>query len=152
MLTQINSRSEPNSKYSPKILKAMETNIKKYGVPFPGQRKSVMEKVRETNLKLYGVEYVTQNVYIFQKAQRSAFKRKKYTFPSGKEVYIQGYEHFALDELLKANIVEDDIITDAVSMPTIKYKLGDTTHSYFPDIFMINLNCQAFFLKPGTLT
>ena len=40
----------------------------------------------------------------------NSYKSKDYTFPSGRIEKIQGYEHFMLNDLLKENISEDDII------------------------------------------
>ena len=60
---------------------------------------------------------------------------KKYKMPSGKFVNYQGYENFALDELIM-EYNEDDIKNNRNKVPLIKYKLKNKEHSYYPDIFI----------------
>lgn len=50
----------------------------------------------------------------------NAYNRKEYTLPSGKQIYLQGYENFMLDYLLSVEkIYEDDIITKRKDVPEI---------------------------------
>lgn len=71
-------------------------------------------------------------------------KNKTYAFPSGKEVYIQGYENYAIDLLLK-KYPEEDIIVERAN---IKNEIGDIMyidkdnkeHIYFPDIYIKSEN------------
>ena len=50
----------------------------------------------------------------------NAYNRKEYTLPSGKQIYLQGYENFMLDYLLSdEKICEDDIITKRKDIPEI---------------------------------
>lgn len=60
--------------------------------------------------------------------------------PSGKLIKIQGYEHFALDILLKTKS-ENDIETYVRNMPKIWY-IGEDgkKHRYYPDIFIKSEN------------
>uniref|UniRef100_A0A6C0K7J9 DUF7487 domain-containing protein n=1 Tax=viral metagenome TaxID=1070528 RepID=A0A6C0K7J9_9ZZZZ len=53
--------------------------------------------------------------------------------PSGEIRHIQGYEHFAMDELVKI-YKEEDIVTKRSG---IKYSYGGEEHYYYPD-FVIN--------------
>ena len=65
---------------------------------------------------------------------------KEYTLPSGNIIKIQGYEHFALNELLK-NINENDIITGCKNVPTIWYNdESGKKHRHFVDIFIPSQN------------
>jgi hypothetical protein len=59
--------------------------------------------------------------------------------PSGEVRKVQGYEHFALDELTKTN-TEDDIITDRKDIPKIGYKINEKQKYYFPDIYIPSEN------------
>ncbi len=59
--------------------------------------------------------------------------------PSGEIRKVQGYEPFALDELLKTNS-ETDILTNRKDVPRITYKIGDKTRYYFPDIYIPSEN------------
>jgi hypothetical protein len=61
---------------------------------------------------------------------------KTYSFPSGNEIKYQGYENYALDELIK-NYVETDIIIGAKNVPTIWYIDSDgKKHRHYVDIFI----------------
>ncbi len=68
--------------------------------------------------------------------KQKRYTLKEYKFPSGKIVYIQGYESFALNELIKI-YNEDDIHIGVLSMPEIWYHGDDGRyHRYFPDIYI----------------
>ena len=90
---------------------------------------------KSTMIDRYGVEYPYQNAEIHEKAMVSALKYKEYTFPSGKVVKIQGYEHLALDELL-TEYTEDEIFVEKHAVPRIPYEMNGTSHYYFPDIYI----------------
>ena len=65
---------------------------------------------------------------------------KTYTFPSGKEIQVQGYEPFALNELIQI-LSEDDIINGCSNVPTIAYADDEgKPHKHFPDIFIPSQN------------
>jgi hypothetical protein len=67
---------------------------------------------------------------------------KDYIMPSNTIRRIQGYEHLALDELIRNNIEEDDIVTNRKEMPIINYYyiLDKKNHRYFPDIWIKSEN------------
>ena len=119
--------------------KIKQTNIKKYGVEFPLQSEEIMIKMKETNMNKYGVEHVMQVSEIFDKQQKSSYKLKDYIFPSGKIIKIQGYEHFALNELIK-NYNEDDIITLKNEVPEIWYIENNIKRRYYTDIYIKSEN------------
>ena len=53
---------------------------------------------------------------------KCAYNKKSYTLPSGDIIYYQGYENFALDNLLNnENLEEEDIITNRKDVPEIWY-------------------------------
>ena len=52
--------------------------------------------------------------------KKSSYSTKDYTFPSGKIIQVQGYEPYALDELLHT-FNEDEIITGSGSVLEIWY-------------------------------
>jgi hypothetical protein len=115
-----------------------KTIMEKYGVDSTSKIKEFYDKMKETNLKKYGVEYPMQNSCISEKSLYNCYKSKEYIFPSQNKIKCQGYEHFALDELIKNNnILEDDIITDRKSVPVIWYNdLDGNKHRHFVDIFI----------------
>lgn len=116
------------------------SNLEKYGFENPLQREEIKEKSRKTCLSKYGVEYPSQNNEVYEKINKSSYYIKEYILPSGNIINIQGYEHFALDEILK-NINENDIITGCKNVPTIWYndELGKK-HKHFVDIFIPSQN------------
>ena len=68
-----------------------------------------------------------------EKAQCNAKMFKEYKMPSGEIRKVQGFEPFALDELLKT-YTEDQIKTDRKDVGRIPYKLDGKQKYYFPDI------------------
>jgi hypothetical protein len=121
--------------------KIKETNLKKWGVEYILQNEVVKQKGIETSLIKYGVKNPIQNPLIAEKAL-NGYKSKKYVFPSGKHIFIQGYEHLALDELInKEYISENDIVTGTKNVPTIWYKTDDgKDHRHYVDIFIPTQN------------
>ena len=69
------------------------------------------------------------------------YTAKEYVMPSGKKVYVQGYEDQALDELLK-KYDESDILVDRKDIRKkigqITYKINEKIHQYIPDIYIIS--------------
>ena len=61
--------------------------------------------------------------------------------PSGKIIQIQGYEHYALNELLfEEDIHEDDIITSRAEVPEVWYYNNGANHKYYTDIYIKSQN------------
>jgi hypothetical protein len=88
------------------------------------------------------VEHHNQNEDVMSKTSKNAYKLKKYIFPSNKIIEIQGYENFALDELIiNEKIDESDIISGCKNVPVIWY--NDETgkkHRHYVDIFIPSQN------------
>jgi len=122
--------------------KTKKTNMEKYGVEYNLQREEIKEKIKETNMEKYGVEYTSQSKEIFEKINKNSYYLKEYILPSSKIIKIQGYEHFALNELLqKENINEDDIIIGCKNVPTIWYNdENNKKHRHFVDIYIPSIN------------
>jgi hypothetical protein len=118
--------------------KKIETSLKNYGVEYPSQSQEIKNKKIETSLKNYGVEYPMQSPEVLNKNVKSNYKSKEYIFPSGNIILVQGYEPYALDELIiNENIDESDIITGCKNVPEIWYfdELGKK-HRHYVDIFI----------------
>ena len=114
------------------------TILKKYGVKSISQSQEIKNKKIETSLKNYGVEYPMQSPEVLNKNVKSNYKSKEYIFPSGNIILVQGYEPYALDELIiNENIDESDIITGCKNVPEIWYfdELGKK-HRHYVDIFI----------------
>ena len=122
--------------------KTKQTNLVKYGVECTLQNDKIKEKTKQTNLSKYGVEYPIQNPEIMEKHVKSSHNRKQYQFPSGKIEVVQGYEPFALNDLImNEKIDESNIIIGVKNVPEIKFIGQDKkTHRYYVDIFIPSEN------------
>jgi hypothetical protein len=112
------------------------TNMLKFNsITYTGTT-AYIERKRNTSLAKYGVEDPQQFPAIRSKTKRSSFALKDYMFPSGKVVKIQGYEHFALDDLLKS-YDESELLTEDSDQPEIWWKDSTgKTHRYYSDIYI----------------
>jgi hypothetical protein len=59
--------------------------------------------------------------------------------PSGEIRHVQGYEPFAIDNLLKS-YTEEQIKTNRKDIPRIDYQHNNKTRYYFPDIYIPHIN------------
>jgi len=120
--------------------KSKQTSINKYGTEHPHQSQVVKDKTEETCLKKYGVKNPSQDAKILEKSFKNAFRLKSYTLPSGNIIKYQGYENYALDELV-LTINEDDLISGCENVPEIWFydSLGKK-HIHFVDFFIPKLN------------
>lgn len=87
-------------------------------------------------LKKYGAENAMHCPELFEKSIHAAFRTKVFKFPSGNSVFVQGYEPFALRNLLNAGVKEEDICVGRKFIPTIRYKYDGKTKVYYPDIYI----------------
>jgi hypothetical protein len=80
------------------------------------------------------------NPYILEKLSKKCYSSKKYILPSGKIINVQGYEHFALNELLKI-FNENDIISGSLNVPNIYYKdINNKIHKHYVDFYIPIIN------------
>ena len=120
--------------------KKVDTCLKNNGVEYPQQSQEIRNKSKNTCFNNYGVERPNQNEKIMEIVSKKCYKQKKFILPSGKEIQCQGYEPFALDDLIK-NINEDDIITGCKNVPTIwYYDTNGKKHRHYVDIFIPSQN------------
>jgi hypothetical protein len=116
--------------------KKIKTCFKNNGVEHPQQSKIIYNKTKETCIKKYGFEHPQQNEEIMENSFKKAYKLKNFKFKSGKEIKCQGYEPFALKELVEL-YYETDIITGCKNVPTIWYNdENGKTHRHYVDIFI----------------
>jgi hypothetical protein len=122
--------------------KIKQTNLIRYGCEYLAQSEVIKNKIKQTNFKNYGVENIMQNPKFAEENFKKCFKFKEYVFPSGKVNKIQGYENFALDELIiNEKINESDIITGCKNVPTIWYNdENGKKHRHYVDIFIPSQN------------
>lgn len=121
--------------------KRRKTCIEKYGVNSFCETRKFKDAAINSSLEKYGVPHPMQNEKVFESR---VYKRKPYTFPSGKVVQIQGYEWKCLDELLLNDYKEEDIVVGNVEISekigSICYEVNGKTHRYYPDIYIISEN------------
>ena len=95
-----------------------------------------------TSISKYGVKYPLQNTEIMAKSAKNAYKLKDFLTPSGNVIKCQGYEPYALRELIYSQqIEENNIKTGAKNVPEIWYdddKLNK--HKHYVDIFIPSQN------------
>ena len=120
--------------------KVKVNNLEKYGVENVGQNYIFHEKMKNTMLEKYGVNYPLQNKDIMEKSSKNCYKLKSFIFPSGNEIKCQGYEPFALEELVKLYF-ETNIINGCKNVPTIWYNdASGKKHRHYVDIFIPSEN------------
>ena len=139
--------------------KFKETCVKNFGVTHPLKNKIITEKIKNTNIQKYGVNWSMQSDIVKNISRINAFKKygvshymqlpehaekvanacyliKNYTLPSGNIIKYQGYEHFALDELLKT-VNEEHILNSKIDVPNIWYNdLNGKKRRHYVDIFI----------------
>jgi hypothetical protein len=122
--------------------KKMETSLKNWGVEYPIQNLLIKNKRINTCINKWGVEYPIQNEEVMSKNIKQNYRKKEYTFPSNKIIEIQGYENFALDELIiDEKIDESYIITGCKNVPIIWYNdENGKKHRHYVDIFIPSQN------------
>jgi len=121
--------------------KIKATTLEKYGTEYYLQSEDKQEKSKLTCIKKYGTEHHMQDPEISEKASKNSYLTKKYKFPSGKTIEIQGYENYGLDILINdEQIDEEDIITKRTNVPKIWYVYNDKKHRHFVDIFIESQN------------
>ena len=148
------SRITNNEKYggnssmcSPDVrLKSKETNRKKHGVDWYVQSDDFKKKFKETMLEKYGVEQVMHYTPSFEKSLDTSYKKKIFVFPSGRIEKIQGYEGFAITELLDSGYQENDIIVSNKEIEAHTGKIwyfdiyDQKNKKYYPDIYIKSEN------------
>jgi hypothetical protein len=118
--------------------KVKKTCIEKYGFSHHSYNKNVQNKITKTNLEKYGVEHLMKIPDYLEDMLKKSHKFKDYEFPSGRIDKIQGYEHFALNELIiNEKMDESNIITGVKNVPEIWYNdESGKKHRYYVDIFI----------------
>jgi hypothetical protein len=117
-----------------------ETKLKN-GIVMIENKDEIQKKRKTTSLQNWGVEYPSQSPEVMEKCSKNAYKLKDYTFPSGNIIKIQGYEHYALNDLLKEGILEEDIINGCKNVPEIWYEdENNKNHRHYVDIFIPSQN------------
>ena len=139
--------------------KIKDTVLNKYGVEHISYSKEIQNKITQTNIEKYGVEHLMKKPEYLDNILKKSYKFKDYTLPSGNIIQIQGYEHFALDELIINNKIDElDIITGIQNVPKITYADNkNIARDHYGDIFIpkqnriIEVKSTWTFRKPDVL-
>jgi hypothetical protein len=131
-----------NSFSSPEIIeKRRQTWLQKYGESHPHKCQEVRDKYNDTVHQNWGTAHPMQNAAVLDKNVKNAKKSKRFVYPSGKEIMVQGYEPQALTILLEEGIHEDRIQNLRVDMPVIWYINDNGKRSrYYPDLYIQDMN------------
>jgi hypothetical protein len=115
----------------------LQTTLEKYGVEYALQSPEIQQNKNQTCLAKYGVNHPMQTTTVFEKCGK--YKNKQLNLPSGKSIRYQGYENVAITHLL-LEVGEEDIKNQRGEVPSIWYIIDDTTHRYYPDIYIPSKN------------
>ena len=117
------------------------TNLERYGVEYPSSSPIIRAKIKDTCMERYGVENPSQSLEIHSKKLATSYKSKNYIFESGNTYTVQGYEPFAIDDLIHMGYTENDICLEPNMMPAVWYIGEDSKkHRYIPDIYIFSEN------------
>lgn len=122
-----------------KMNKTVEEKYGGYGLASEKTSKKIKASMKEN----HGVEYTWQIDEHFDKLQKARLTPKEYKFPSGRIELIQGFEHFALDDLLKKYDETDIIVSNKEIVDYtgfIMYDNNGKSRRYFPDIYIKSVN------------
>lgn len=97
-----------------------------------------VRKYEKSCIEKYGVRNVSQHHLILEKIFKTSISRKLYKFLSGKKIFVQGWEPYAIDYLLKEFSEED--LYFGKDIPRIKYLFQNKDHVYFPDIYIKSID------------
>lgn len=122
--------------------KIKQTVLERYGVDHISKSTEVQSIKRQNCMNKYGVEFPMQYPEFSEKSSKNSYLMKEYVLPSGKIIKVQGYEPFALKDIINIEkINENDIITGCKNVPTIWYNdLQGNKHRHFVDIFIPSQN------------
>jgi hypothetical protein len=139
-------------------IKSKNTLLKKYGVDNISKLESIKIKKEETMLinygrtnnmgnnceimynnmmRIYGVGHSSHIPELADEMQFNRFKKRHLVItPSGKKIFLQGYEPNGYSLLLNEGYKEIDILYRKVDMPKIMYYYEGMERRYYPDFFI----------------
>ncbi|AHC54936.1 homing endonuclease [Tunisvirus fontaine2] len=121
-------------------LKVAQTMLKRYGKEHALQVPEFKEKLLNTYRERFNADHPFHTDEVYSKVLKSCYKMKEFTFPSGRIVPYQGYEHFAILLLLNEGHPEEDVVSCHENMMGFLYPDGETKRKYYPDLFVPSEN------------
>jgi len=132
--------------------KKKETWMTNLGVDNPGKSKKCQQKAKDTYFEKTGYETPMRNPSVVNKVRNTFFENegkgkhnkgyryKIYTFLSGRQILIQGYEYGALDNYLLDIYNENEIENNIKIINEFKFEYGLTEsglkRKYIPDFYI----------------
>ena len=120
--------------------KGKNTLIEILGVDNCSKSEKIKQKKEETCMSNFGVKNPSQHPSVMSKKNKTSYRKKIYKMPSGEIREVMGYEPFALNDLLKEGILENDILTNVHEIPVIDYDYGNKKRKHFVDIYVKSKN------------
>lgn len=122
--------------------KRRKTCQQRYGVDNPQQVEAIQVRTQQTMLRRYGVRHGMQCAAIRSKAEHTRKLLKPMTLPSGRVVWLRGYEAWAVDLLIQGGIQEEELVLTPKDIPSIPYTdpITGRARIYHPDIYIPHLN------------
>lgn len=126
--------------------KSKKTNRSNHGVDWYVQSDDFKKKFRDTMLDRYGVEHAFHYTPFFDRSLATSYQKKIFIFPSGRLEKIQGYEGFALNDLLDLGYLEEDIVVSNLEIENCIGRIwyfdpyDERNKKYYPDIYIKSEN------------
>jgi hypothetical protein len=102
------------------IKKCNTTNLDRYGIKYPLQRKEIMDKVIKTNIEKYEVEFVTQNITIRNKAMTTNLKKYGTENTIQSDVIKDKIKKTNLEKYGAENPFQSDVIKDKIKKTNLE--------------------------------
>lgn len=132
--------------------KSKDTFFANYGVSHATKIPETIEKKKKTMKDRFGVEHYSQNPNNYEKVIKAMYAHKEYVWKTGEVSLVQGNEPIVLRELEEKGYTYEMVLTGATEMPEIWYDFEDSTHRYFPDIYIPTENLLIEVKSPWTVT
>lgn len=124
--------------------KSKNTLFNNYGVYGTLSHPDIKKKYEDTMMSRFGYAHPIHNPSNLNKMLLGAKKYKEYYLPSGKMVYLQGYEDYVLEMILLKKYNEDDIVISNKEITTeigVIYYIDDNNkRKYYPDFYIKSEN------------
>jgi hypothetical protein len=132
--------------------KSTNTFFANYGVSHATKIPETVEKKKKTMKEKYGVEHYLQDPSNYEKVVKTMYASKEYIWKTGEVSLVQGNEPIVLRELEEKGYTYDMVCTGATEMPQLWYEFENSTHRYFPDIYIPTENLLIEVKSPWTVS
>jgi len=134
-------KNKPQSIIDLETQKRIKTNLERYGVSHQMQRPEIKLQRIQTTINRYGVHHTSCLSSVQEKRlknQADFFVGKLYILPSGKKIYVLGYENIFLDHVFQNKLLDEKDFN--FKKKGYKYKEGNNVRYYYPDFYIPKYN------------